>query len=67
MDGSRRPEAAYRQGYVQGVRSLLEALGTHLPDDQTRVLHKWVEGPLTAWSQDDDEAAAPIAPLIDGA
>ena len=62
-----RSESSYRQGYVQGARSVLQALGSHLSEEQTRVLSKWVDGPLTSWSGADDEAAAPIAPLLDGA
>ena len=67
MDKVPTPKAAYRQGYVQGARSLLEVLGTHLSEEQTRTLHKWVEGSLRDWSTADDEAPAPVAPLIDGA
>ena len=60
-------EPAFRQGYLQGARSVLEALGHRLPEEQQRTLSRWVEGPLAAWSRSDDEATAPVAPLLDGA
>ena len=67
MDRVAAPEAAYRHGYLQGVRSLLETIGTRIGEEQARALSKWADGPLTEWSRADDEAAAPMAPLIDRA
>lgn len=57
----------YREGFVEGVSAVLSALGDDLPEDQRRILEKWVSGPLAAWRSADAEAQRPPAPLLDGA
>ena len=57
----------YREGFFEGARAILKAIGDDLPDQQMRVLEKWVAGPLSDWRHADDDASPPPLPLIDGA
>ncbi|WP_158808826.1 hypothetical protein [Beijerinckia sp. L45] len=69
MNGSNvsRKAQAYREGFCEGARAILKAIGDDLPGEQMRVLEKWVAGPLTAWRHADDDASPPPLPMIDGA
>ena len=59
--------ADYREGYVEGARAVLKAIGDDLPEQQMRVLEKWVSGPLAAWRHAEPDAKPPPLPMIDGA
>ena len=57
----------FRQGFVAGAQAILKAIGDDLPEQQMRVLQKWVEGPLDKWRNADAGASEPPIPMIDGA
>ena len=57
----------YREGYYEGARAILKAIGDDLPENQMRVLENWVSGPLEAWRSADPNAPPPPLPMIDGA
>ena len=57
----------YREGFVEGARAVLKAIGDDLPEEQMRVLEKWVSGPLAAWRSAAADDAPPPLPMIDGA
>ena len=57
----------YREGFVEGARAVLKAIGDDLPEQQMRVLEKWVSGPLDTWRTAAPDAAPPPLPLLDGA
>ena len=69
MNGSNMSPKAhdYREGFFEGARAILKAIGDDLPEQQMRVLEKWVSGPLSAWRHADDDASPPPLPMIDGA
>ncbi len=58
---------AYREGFYEGARAILKVIGDDLPEEQMRVLEKWVAGPLAGWRHEDANAAPPQLPLLDGA
>ena len=66
-EGSTGITKEHRTGYVEGARAVLKAIGDDLPEQQMRVLEKWVAGPLTEWIEAGAEAAPPVLPMIDGA
>lgn len=57
----------FREGFLQGARAVIAAIGDDLPEVQMRVLEKWVAGPLEAWRCAEPGAAPPPLPLLDGA
>ena len=57
----------YREGFVQGAKALLKIIGDDLPEQQMRVLERWVDGPLSEWRHAPPDAAQPTPPMIDGA
>ena len=57
----------YREGYLEGARAMLKAIGNDMAEEQKRVLEKWVNGPLAAWRHAGPGAARPDLPAIDGA
>ncbi len=57
----------YRQGFYEGAKTILKTIGDDLPEEQMRVLEKWVAGPIAEWSKAGPDAAQPTAPMIDGA
>ena len=57
----------YREGFVEGAKAILEAIGDDLPEQQMGVLQKWVAGPLSAWRRADANASPPPLPMIDPA
>jgi hypothetical protein len=57
----------YREGYFEGAKAILKIIGDDLPEEQMRVLEKWVAGPLSAWRHADADASPPQLPMIDGA
>ena len=57
----------YREGFYQGARAVLKAIGDDLPEVQMRVLEKWVAGPVDQWRHAPPDAAAPPLPMLDGA
>ena len=58
---------SYREGFLEGARCLLKAVGNDMAEEQKRVLEKWVEGPLAAWHDAEPDAPRPDLPAIDGA
>ena len=57
----------YREGFCEGARAIIKAVGDDLPDMQMRVLEAWVSGPLEAWRHAEPGARPPPLPLLDGA
>ncbi len=57
----------YREGFLEGARAMLKAIGDDMAEEQKRVLEKWVEGPLATWRAAGPEATRPGLPAIDGA
>jgi hypothetical protein len=57
----------YRDGFVNGARAIFEAIGDDLPEEQMRVLQKWIDGPLDAWRREGPDTSPPPVPMIDGA
>ncbi len=57
----------YREGYLEGARAMLEAIGNDMAEEQKRVLERWVNGPLAAWRHAGPQAKRPDLPAIDGA
>ncbi len=57
----------YREGFLQGAKTILKAIGDDLPEQQMRVLERWISGPLQAWCHADAAEAPPTVPMIDGA
>ena len=57
----------FREGFREGARAVIKAIGDNLPDQQMRVLEKWVSGPLESWLHADKDAVPPPLPMIDGA
>ena len=56
----------YREGFVAGARAILGGIGDDLPEEQKRVLEKWIDGTLETWRHAGPDAAEPIMPMIDG-
>ncbi len=57
----------YREGFYQGARAILKAIGDDLPEVQMRVLETWVAGPLEHWRHAAPDAPPPPLPMLDGA
>ena len=57
----------YREGFCEGARAIIKAIGDDLPDIQMRVLERWVSGPLEEWRHAEPNAERPPLPLLDGA
>lgn len=57
----------YREGYLEGVKAVIAAIGDDLPEMQMRVLEKWAAGPLASWRHADSGATPPPLPMLDGA
>ncbi len=57
----------YRHGFYEGAKAILKAIGDDLPEEQMRVLEKWVSGPLLEWGKAGADAEQPVVPMIDGA
>ena len=57
----------YREGFCEGARAILKAIGDDLPEAQMRILEKWIAGPLDVWRGADAGAKPPPLPLLDGA
>ena len=66
-EGQREKAQDYREGFVRGAKAILKAIGDDLPEQQMRVLERWVEGPLSEWRHAPPDAAQPTMPMIDGA
>jgi hypothetical protein len=56
----------YRQGFHEGAKAILKAIGDDLPEEQMRVLETWVAGPIADWIQAGPDAKQPTTPMIDG-
>ncbi len=57
----------YREGFCEGVRAVVKAIGDDLPEAQVRVLERWVAGPLEGWRHADAGSPPPPLPMLDGA
>ena len=57
----------YREGFYQGARAVLKAIGDDLPELQMRVLETWVAGPVEQWRHAAPDAPPPPPPMLDGA